>query len=116
VLKIEPYEAAVVAALEKDLKLPHLIARVLSTRGVRTAEDGRRFLYPRLDHLSDPFLLPDMAVAAETVAEPSSRAERSASSDYDADGVTSTPLMVNFLRNVGVLPEVYLPAGKRATG
>ena len=36
--------------------------------------------------------------------------------DYDADGVTSTALMVNFLGELGVRPEVYLPARSEGYG
>ncbi len=36
--------------------------------------------------------------------------------DYDADGVTSTALMVNFLGEMGVRPEIYLPARSEGYG
>ena len=46
-LRIEPYEPPVVAALATGLNLPHLVARVLATRGILTCDDGMRFLYPK---------------------------------------------------------------------
>jgi len=117
VLRIEPYELPVVTALVEGLNLPHLVARVLATRGIKTCDDGMRFLYPKIEHLSDPFLLPDMeaAVSAVTSALKSGR-KIGLFGDYDADGVTSTALMVNFLRELGVRPEVYLPARSEGYG
>jgi single-stranded-DNA-specific exonuclease len=117
VLRIEPYEPPVVAALVEGLNLPHLVARVLATRGIRTCDDGMRFLYPRIEHLSDPFLLPDMEAAVNAVAHALKSGRRiGLFGDYDADGVTSTALMINFLREVGVRPEVYLPARSEGYG
>ena len=116
-LRIEPYEQPVVAALVEGLNLPHLVARVLATRGIRTCDDGMRFLYPRIEHLSDPFLLPDMEAAVNAVADAVRSGRRiGLFGDYDADGVTSTALMVNFLRELGVSPEVYLPARSEGYG
>ena len=117
VLRIEPYELPVVAALVEGLNLPHLVARVLATRGIKTCDDGMRFLYPRIEHLSDPFLLPDMEAAVNAVAGALKSGRKiGLFGDYDADGVTSTALMVNFLRELGVRPEVYLPARSEGYG
>jgi len=115
VLRIAPYEPEIVSELERALNLPQLIARILASRGVRTAEEAARFLSPRIEHLSDPFLLPDVEAAIDTVIR-AIRAEKRIGlfGDYDADGVTSTALMVNFLAGLGIEPEVYLPA--RAEG
>ncbi len=116
-LRIEPYEPPVVAALATGLNLPHLVARVLATRGILTCDDGIRFLYPKIEHLSDPFLLPDMEAAVNAVAGALKEGRKiGLFGDYDADGVTSTALMVNFLGELGVRPEVYLPARSEGYG
>jgi single-stranded-DNA-specific exonuclease len=117
VLQVELYDANAVAALEEDLHLPNLIARILSIRGIGTPDEARRFLYPRLEDLSDPFLLPDAAkgVAALSEAVRSGR-KIGLYGDYDADGITSTALMVNFLQQAGVLPEVYIPGREEGYG
>jgi single-stranded-DNA-specific exonuclease len=117
VLRIEPYEPAVVAGLVEGLNLPQLVARVLANRGVKTCDEAMRFLHPRIEHLSDPFLLPDMEAAVDAVA----RALKSGKKiglfgDYDADGVTSTVLLVNFFSELGLRPEVYLPAREEGYG
>ncbi|WP_424658569.1 hypothetical protein [Desulfofundulus sp.] len=37
-----------------------LLARLLVNRGVLTVEDARLFLKGNLNHMGDPYLLPDM--------------------------------------------------------
>ena len=109
-LKVESYEPDCVALLERRLNLPHLVARILAIRGVNTAEEAERFLRPRLEHLSDPFLLPDIEPAVDAVLDAIVSGRKiGLFGDYDADGVTSTALMVNFFDNIGVRAEVYLP-------
>ena len=68
-LKLESYEPDAVTLLERHLNLPNLVARVLAIRGVETVQDAERFLYPSLDHLSDPFLLPDVGPAVSAVMD-----------------------------------------------
>jgi single-stranded-DNA-specific exonuclease len=115
VLKTEPYEQDAAARLVASLNLPPLVAQILSIRGIATPEAAEKFLYPSLEHLSDPFLLPDIDVAIKTIVQGISEHKKiGVFGDYDADGITSCVLMVNFLNQVGVTPEVYLP--KRAEG
>jgi single-stranded-DNA-specific exonuclease len=117
VLKVEAYETEAVAALVESLNLPHLVARVLSIRGIRTSKDAERFLYPSLEHLSDPFLLPDIGPAVAAVIEAIKEGKKiGLFGDYDADGITSTALMMDFLGRVGVRPEVYLPGRNEGYG
>lgn len=116
-LRVEPFEAGSASLLEERLHLPHLVARVLAIRGINTVEEAERFLFPSLDHLSDPFLLPDIEPAIDAVIEAVRTGTKiGVFGDYDADGVTSTTLMINFLEKLGVVPEVYLPAREEGYG
>ena len=116
-LKLESYEKEAVRLLEERLNLPNLIARVLAIRGIGTVHDAERFLYPSLDHLSDPFLLPDIGPAVSAVTEAlASHRKIGLFGDYDADGITATALMVGFLQRLGAAPEVYLPGRKEGYG
>ncbi len=45
-LKVESYEPDAAALLERCLKLPHLVARILAIRGLNTVEEAERFLHP----------------------------------------------------------------------
>ena len=57
-VKIEPIEPALAASLGDVLGVPPLVAGVLAARGIRTCEDGQRFLHPKLDHLPTPSYCP----------------------------------------------------------
>ena len=106
-----------VSLLADALNIPPLIARILCVRGVTSPEDVDAFLFPKLERLSDPLLLPDMEKGIARVIEALRRKERiGLFGDYDADGVTSTALMVNFLRQVGHDPEVQLPTREEGYG
>lgn len=116
-LRIEPFEPGSVALMQEQLHLPHLVARVLAIRGATTIEEAERFLRPKLEHLSDPFLLPDVEPAVDALIDAIVSGRRiGVFGDYDADGVTSTALMVNFLEKIGVGAEIYLPARDEGYG
>jgi single-stranded-DNA-specific exonuclease len=117
VLRIEPFEPGSVALLEERLHLPRLVAQILAIRGIDTVEAAERFLFPSLEHLSDPFLLPDVEPAIDALLDAIGSGRKiGVFGDYDADGVTSTALMVNFLEKAGVSPEVYLPGRDEGYG
>jgi single-stranded-DNA-specific exonuclease len=86
------------------------IARLLSRKGFRCAEEVEDFLRPRLSSLSDPFLLPQMRVAISRVLAALDQRERIVLfGDYDVDGVTSLALLDEMLRAYGGAPELFLP-------
>jgi single-stranded-DNA-specific exonuclease len=86
------------------------IARLLSRKGFRSAEEVNSFLRPRLGSLSDPFLLSQMAAAVSRILAALDRRERIVLfGDYDVDGVTSLALLAEVLRAYGGGPELFLP-------
>src|SRR5881296_1745535 len=86
------------------------IARLLLRKGFRSAEEVESFLRPRLNSLSDPFLLPQMETAVSRVLGALDRHERIVLfGDYDVDGVTSLALLDQMLRAYGGAPELFLP-------
>ncbi len=107
-LRPVPERSALAIAQTHDL--PELIARLLAGRGV-TPENAAQFLNPTLRACMPP---------PETVADLPKGAERLAAAvttgetvgiigDYDVDGMSSTALMVRFLRAAGAEPKVHLP-------
>jgi len=86
------------------------IARLLSRKGFRCAEEVENFLHPRLSSLSDPFLLPQMDIAVSRILAALDQRERIVLfGDYDVDGVTSLALLDEMLRAYGGAPELFLP-------
>lgn len=87
-----------------------LIARLLLIRGCETKEDVTRFLHAEHDALYDPYLLDGMqeAVAAVRRAVAENQHIR-IYGDYDADGISSTSLMIWLLRELGAKFDYYIP-------
>jgi single-stranded-DNA-specific exonuclease len=96
--------------IARKLGIPVLLAQCLLNRGHSVPERITHFLEPRLKNLSDPFLLPDMAVAVERLFQARENKEPVVIfGDYDVDGVTSTALLLEVLKRLGWAAEYYLP-------
>lgn len=96
--------------LAKALGVPPLIGQLLCQRGLASPAAAQRFLACDLNDLHDPRLLTDMDRAVERLERALGRGERiCVVSDYDADGVTSTALLVRVLRSLGTEPMTYVP-------
>jgi len=68
-------------------------------------------IYPSLKKLVDPALFRDLDIISIKLAEAIKKGKRIAIyGDYDADGVTSTALLVNFLRDIGASVKYYIPS------
>jgi single-stranded-DNA-specific exonuclease len=92
------------------LKISPLLAQCLVNRELDEPQIIAGFLEPRLKHLLDPFLLPDMSLAVERLYQARERREAViVFGDYDVDGVTSTALLLEFLRGMGWNVEYHLP-------
>ncbi|WP_035157758.1 single-stranded-DNA-specific exonuclease RecJ [Cohnella thermotolerans] len=98
------------AAIAEALKLPPLIARLLVVRGFRTPAAVKAFLQEEEDAFHDPFAMKGMAEAAERIRKAIRDGEKiRVYGDYDADGVTSTALMIRLLRRLGGAFDTYIP-------
>ena len=103
--------------IANDLDVPELFARILVARGIENANDARVFLKAKLEDLSDPFLLPDMQKGVERVIAGMTQKETICLyGDYDADGVTSLAVMMNFLKHFGIKPIIHIPTRQEGYG
>jgi single-stranded-DNA-specific exonuclease len=97
-------------ALARELGISRLLAQCLLNRGLCDAERISRFIEPRLKHLADPFLLPNMGAAVERLIAARARKEPLVIfGDYDVDGVTATALLTEVLAALGWTVHYYLP-------
>lgn len=88
---------------------PPLIRRILYHRGVRTSEEAQRFLSPEPDRGIAPSL-PGVAAALRRLATALRQGETIAVyGDFDVDGVTTTALLVQGLRELGGQVVPYIP-------
>ncbi|MEC9332081.1 MAG: single-stranded-DNA-specific exonuclease RecJ, partial [Verrucomicrobiota bacterium] len=107
---LAPSQPLLTGQLIRELPLSPLLAQCLVNRGVVTKEEVSDFLKPKLKLLADPFLIPNMEVAVERLWKARSNNERLLIyGDYDADGITSTTLLVEALTKLGWDVQAYLP-------
>jgi single-stranded-DNA-specific exonuclease len=107
---LAPPQPLLAGQLAAQLKIPSLLAQCLLNRGFSEPSAIENFLSPRLKNLSDPFLLPNMAVAVGRLLRAREQNESLVIfGDYDVDGVTSTALLVEVLRPLGWKVDFYLP-------
>ena len=100
----------IVERLVRSLNCHPLLAALLSARGISTAEDARLFLNPSFETLTDPFLIKDMDKAVKRIYTAVTRNEKILIfGDFDADGVTSTALLADFLEYCGGNISWYIP-------
>ena len=107
-------DPARVEALCEALGIPMAVARVLVNRGVEDVESARRFLSPALRELHLPEGLADMDRATDRILTAMEAGEPIwIYGDYDADGITSTALLVSFLAEAGVKARPIIPHRER---
>lgn len=93
-----------------DLPFSNVIKRMLAKRGIQTTEDANQFLHASLEDLHDPFLFSDMNIAVDRIRKAIEHHEQILIfGDYDADGVTSTAVLVRTLRRLGANVHYYIP-------
>lgn len=96
--------------LAEILSVHPTIARLLIRRGIDEEEKGRKFLKPSLDHLHDPFLLDGMDIAVDRIHKAIDQEENILIyGDYDADGVSSTSLLLKVFRSLTPHVNYYIP-------
>lgn len=96
-----------IRALSAELGLPKLVARVLCARGLSDPAQASAFLNPSLADLPDPSGLCGLDDALGILLPAIDQGQTiGIAGDYDADGVSSTALLVDFLRQINA-PVVW---------
>ncbi len=99
-----------VKQLQNELPVSHITARLLIGRGIETIDEASQFLNIQSVSYHEPFLLKDMDRATKRIKQAVSEGERILIfGDYDADGVTSTSLLVYALRELEADLLTYIP-------
>ena len=107
---VRPRDRDAEECLARELDAHPVLAAILLARDVHEPSEARRFLNPSLGDLHDPFLLPDMERAVDRVIRAIEEREPILiHGDYDADGITSTTLLVRFLQKLGAQVHYFLP-------
>lgn len=89
---------------------PYLLSTVLAARGVSTPEEAAVFLDRERKLSLSPMLMRDMDKAVARIQRAISGGETVAIfGDYDVDGITSTVLLIDYLKRCGVRCLRYIP-------
>jgi single-stranded-DNA-specific exonuclease len=93
-----------------ELSVRPLTARVLHNRGIRSVEEGRRFLEADLKGLESGDGFPDMTRAVGRLLHALETQEQViVYGDYDVDGLSGACLLYHLLRHIGAQVDVYIP-------
>jgi len=86
------------------------LAKILVARGYRSPETSEKFLYPKLDNLYDPFLFEGMNRVVSRIEWALDHGENILVwGDEDADGISSTVLLFQVLKDLGANIDYYVP-------
>ena len=96
--------------LINQLNISPLVAAMLINRGIDSPGKAEDFLFDHGQQFHDPFLLTDMEIAVSRIKTAIEHEEAILIfGDYDADGVTSTSLLMMTLSDLGANVQFYIP-------
>lgn len=99
------YNIDTIQSLSQSNGIPPLVAKILLLYGV---ESFSSFLRPGFEKLHDPFLMKGMGLAVDRIMQALENGETIlVFGDYDVDGITSTSVLVRFLKEAGAKKVLY---------
>mgnify|MGYP000051547906 CR=1 FL=1 len=103
-------EPAKVEQLSSKFNFPKVLIKILLSRGYDTEDKIKRFIFPDVIYLENPFLFPDMVKAVEIVKKHIEQKNKILIwGDRDVDGITSVCLLLKTLKNYGADVVWYIP-------
>lgn len=107
---IQSSEETFIQSLRENLSVTRIVASLLVNRGIDSVEAAREFLETESQSFHDPFLLKDMDIAVQRIRKAIETNEHIlVYGDYDADGVSSTTVLLTTLRKLGAIADFYIP-------
>jgi single-stranded-DNA-specific exonuclease len=99
-----------VQRLASALGISPSVASILITRGYDTPQLAREFLSATMEQQHDPFLFPDMDKAVHRLKQALDGGEKILIyGDYDVDGVTSTAMLMRWLKSLKADVTWHIP-------
>ncbi|MGA9380961.1 MAG: single-stranded-DNA-specific exonuclease RecJ [Phormidium sp.] len=107
-----PEKPQLAKELAEKFNLSPLLAQVLINRGIETPTQAKEFLEPETQFLPDPLdEFPDLEMSVELLEKAiASQSKIAICGDYDADGMTSTALLLRSLRSLGAKVDYAIPS------
>ncbi len=108
--EISPPNPTLQETFSRELEISPITAQVLANRGINQIDQAHQFLHPSLSHLHSPFLMKDMDKAVDRVIQALLLREQILIyGDYDVDGITSTAILILFLKTLQFPCRYYIP-------
>ncbi len=99
-----------VEALAREVGVSPILARILASRGIRTASEAASFLSPALSQLHSPYLMSGMQAAVERLTAAIERRETVLIyGDYDVDGTTAIVILKTAIELCGGATDFHVP-------
>ncbi|AUC61853.1 single-stranded-DNA-specific exonuclease RecJ [Cyanobacterium sp. HL-69] len=101
-----------VELFSQSLGLSRIMAEVIINRGLHCTEDAEIYINPEAQTLPSPVTeFPDLAKCLDLLTETIAHGSKIAiCGDYDADGMTSTALLIRALRHLGAKVDYAIPS------
>ena len=100
-----------------NYKIDQILASIFVRRGITSGEDILYFLEKDLRFQHEPFLLPNMEDAVERILQAEEEGEKVLIfGDSDADGVTSTAILYDYLKSRNIDVSWRVPLDEEAYG
>lgn len=94
----------------KGYNIPKYTSKILDSRGIISHKDIKEYLLGDYEEGYDPYIMYDMEKAVERINIAIENEEKIlVYGDYDADGITSTVLMLETLISMGANVSSYIP-------
>ncbi len=110
--QIAPSQVEQATQLAQAIGLPPLLGQVLMNRQIATPEEAQIFLNPESQVMPSPIdEFTDLEISVEMLKDAIANEEKIAiCGDYDADGMTSTALLLRALRWLGANVDYAIPS------
>ena len=108
--KLKNFDERETENISQNFDFSYLLAKLFNIRKINIS-DIDQYINPSLkDHMPDPYNLVDMEKACSRIYDSISNDEKIAIfGDYDVDGSTSTSIIINYFRSLGIEVEYHIP-------
>lgn len=107
---IKKHSKEIIKELIKNYNLTEVQSKIFLSRNISKINDIKEYLINDYDEGFDPFLLSDMEKSKDRIYSAIEKEEKILIyGDYDADGITSTVLLLETLSSLGANVTTYIP-------
>ncbi|MBM2837400.1 MAG: exonuclease RecJ [Deltaproteobacteria bacterium] len=108
--RVREPELVLQKTLAASLNISTITSQLLINRGISDIQQAERFLSSTLSDIRSPLVMKGMKEGVERVLKALHNKEKIAIyGDYDVDGITSTSILLMFLKSAGADVSYYIP-------